>query len=254
MNRHFLVWTIAISMAFFIACGDSAGEDTSEGSAASEGAAGSDGAGTSTALSTSATATSLGDASSGEGTSSDATSSGADTMGSESGGESDTDGCFVDFPCSDATSRCDLEANVRLLLRDIPCEEICGDVPCHGSQCEAIDSAACALDTTCVQVQYEGDLIEFPNTSCVDDAQVCGGPEGLACPEGSFCETSYAVCACTTGPGTCPADSPHGRCIARAADCGLDGPTEVGCDGTTYDSPCLRRAAGVDARWEQSRG
>lgn len=51
--------------------------------------------------------------------------------------------------------------------------------------------------------------------------------------ETEFCEFALGSCG---GSGTC----------APLVDtCGLEDPSQCGCDGTTYDNRCARRAAGV---------
>ncbi|GMV39333.1 MAG: hypothetical protein AMXMBFR64_10490 [Myxococcales bacterium] len=65
---------------------------------------------------------------------------------------------------------------------------------------------------------------------------LCGGPKGLACPQGSWCQARAGACDTTAS---------FGQCVPTPAGCGAVWAPVCGCDGKTYGNDCMRQAAGV---------
>ena len=66
-------------------------------------------------------------------------------------------------------------------------------------------------------------------------SEVCGGSTGVVCGVGKFCELPTGVCSATA----------TGICKLMPVACATTVASVCGCDGTTYDNPCLAASAGV---------
>lgn len=68
-------------------------------------------------------------------------------------------------------------------------------------------------------------------------SDVCGGKQGLACPNSQWCQyPPDSVCGCCDMTGAC---------TPKPQDCDLDCPGVCGCDGQTYCNECAANQAGV---------
>jgi hypothetical protein len=126
--------------------------------------------------------------------------------------------CLVEDPT------CDPDALGHCVTKPV----VCADVYLPVCSCEGVTYAnACYALRAGAQVAFPG--------RCQDEP-FCGGPEAVACAEGSLCVHRVGACE----------ETAEGICIHRPEACPALHAPVCGCNGTTYENVCEALAAGVN--------
>jgi hypothetical protein len=149
-----------------------------------------------------------------------------------------------DGPCRAAVQRCDAGnacaagtfCDYGASCGDGGLAGVCAPVP---EVCRDVDAPVCGCDG---QTYDNACLAAVAGVSVVADgpcramtARRCGGAADLSCGRGEYCDLG----------DQCGRDARRGTCEPLPQSCrAVDDPV-CGCDGRTYDSPCLAARAGV---------
>jgi Kazal-type serine protease inhibitor domain len=147
----------------------------------------------------------------------------------------DNESCGPEAFCRKPVGRCDGLGACH--PRPVPCpnvvDPVCGcDGQTYANECVAGNAG--------VALAHRGPCEEEPTPTPSPTPETSPSPEACditdPCPQAEFCELPAGACASEPRSGTCVAVS--GACLD------LEEPV-CGCDGLTYGSDCLRRAARV---------
>lgn len=175
-----------------------------------------------------------------------------DSDGTDDGSSDTGQMCYADFPCFGWLAHCTDDPGEIVRMRDVGCHEVCGAGPCSGGACHEAGRERCQEGSVCVPESIDGGSGSI-GAACRPLAEVCGGPEGIACAEGFNCE--YAAADQYGSPCESLLAQRYGTCRSLAVECEdaeADVPQSCGCTviagqlvTETYGSDCARRRAGA---------